>query len=348
MAPEDNEPVLDWPLPVGEPGREVWYSLVSPTDDSVAFWYRYTLLSTEGGRQEGRLWAALTDREDPDRSVFVTRSVPFEQVRARGTPSFSLTIDDDELTSASAVGSIPLDADGDGEDADHGDPGHEGGEVSWDLSYDPDPYSFTPLRSERLTNALAKTVGTGKHWSANEAVRMDGEVTVGDRTIEFEDAPGHQGHTLGSSPPDSWTWIQCNDFEDRSVVLEALDIEGTLSICLRRDGEVHALNRLKHVVGPKSNTTEHDEPGFWRFSGSGEGVDLRVTVRAPEDVKWQTVSYMAPDESLRYNAHCSLADVTLTYTLDGDAPVTLESSAGRAEWVGAEPPLPDREYPPEW
>jgi hypothetical protein len=40
--------------------------------------------------------------------------------------------------------------------------------------------------------------------------------------------------------------------------------------------------------------------------------------------------------------------VTLTYTLDGDAPVTLESSAGRAEWVGAEPPLPDREYPPEW
>jgi hypothetical protein len=177
---------------------------------------------------------------------------------------------------------------------------------------------------------------------------MDGEVTVGDRTVDFEDAPGHQGHTLGSAPPDSWTWIQCNDFADRSVVLEALDIEGTLSLCLRRDGEVHALNRLKHVVGPTSNRTEHDEPGLWRFSGSGEGVDLRVTVRAPEDVKWQTVSYMAPDETLRYNAHCSLADVTLTYTVGGEEPVTLESSAGRAEWVGAEAPLPDAEYPPEW
>lgn len=339
MAPEDNDPVLDWPLPTGEPGREVWYSLVSPTDASVAFWYRYTLLSTEGGRREGRLWAALTDREAPDRSTFVTRSVPFDAVEARGGP-FSLSIDDAELTSSSAVGAIPLedeDANGDG-----------GGEVAWDLSYDPDPYSFTPLRSERLTDFLARTVGTGKHWSANEGVRMDGEVTVGDRTIEFEDAPGHQGHTLGSSPPDSWTWIQCNGFDDRSVVLEALDIEGTLSLCLRRDGEIHALNRLEHVVGPKSNRTEHDEPGLWRFAGSGEGVDIRVTVRAPEDVKWQTVSYMAPDESLRYNAHCSLADVTLTYTVEGAEPVTLESSAGRAEWVGAEPPLPDADYPPEW
>ncbi|PSQ00186.1 hypothetical protein BRC89_02330 [Halobacteriales archaeon QS_4_70_19] len=332
MAPEDNDPVLDWPLAVGEPGREVWYSLVSPIDGSVAFWYRYTLLSTTGGRQEGRLWAALTDREDPDRSTFVTRSVPFADVRPQGGP-FSLTIDDAELTSSSAVGSIPAD---------------DGDDVAWDLSYDPDPYSFTPLRSQRLTDVLAKTVGTGKHWSANEAVRMNGEVTVGDRTIEFDDAPGHQGHTLGSSPPDSWTWIQCNDFADRSVVLETLDIEGTLSICLRRDGEVHALNRLKHVVGPKSNATEHDEPGLWRFSGSGEGVDLRVTVRAPEEVKWQTVSYMAPDESLRYNAHCSLADVTLTYTVEGEEPVTLESSAGRAEWVGAEPPLAGEEYPPEW
>jgi hypothetical protein len=57
---------------------------------------------------------------------------------------------------------------------------------------------------------------------------------------------------------------------------------------------------------------------------------------------------MAPDELLRYNAHCSLADVTLTYTVDGGDPVTLESSAGRAEWVGAEPPLPGYDYPPEW
>jgi hypothetical protein len=333
MAPEDNDPVLDWPLPVGEPGREVWYSLVSPTDGSVAFWYRYTLLSTEGGRQGGRLWAALTDRENPDRSTFITRSVPFDGVRARGAP-FSLTIDDAELTSSSAVGSIPLAGDG--------------GEVAWDLSYDPDPYSFTPLRSELLTDLLSTVAGTGKHWSANEGVRMDGEVTVGDRVIDFEDAPGHQGHTLGSSPPDSWTWIQCNEFTDRSVVLEALDIDGTLSICLRRDGEVHALNQLKHVVGPKSNRTAHDEPGLWRFSGGGEGVDIQVTVRAPEEVKWQTVSYMAPDETLRYNAHCSLADVTLTYTLANEEPVTLESSAGRAEWVGTEPPLPDRDYPPEW
>ena len=52
---DDNPPVLGWPLDPGERGREVWYGLVGSRDGSVAFWYRYTLLSTVDGRREGRL-----------------------------------------------------------------------------------------------------------------------------------------------------------------------------------------------------------------------------------------------------------------------------------------------------
>jgi hypothetical protein len=75
-------------------------------------------------------------------------------------------------------------------------------------------------------------------------------------------------------------------------------------------------------------------------------VELTATVRAdPEG--WQTVAYCAPDETLRYNAHCSVSDVTLTYRLDGADPVTVESPAGRAEWVGSDPPI-SGEYRPSW
>ena len=328
MYPDPNDPVVEWPLDVGERGREVWYSLVSPPDSSVAFWYRYTLLSTERGRQEGRLWAALTDRDAPERSTFVSQAFSMDDVRARSNP-FELAIGDAVLTSSSATGSI--------------------GDVSWNLEYEPDTFAFTPLRSEKLTDLLSKTIGTGKHWSRNESVFMTGEVTVGDRTVELEDSPGHQGHTLSSNPPDEWTWVQCNDFaEDDSAVLEALRLDDKLSLCFRIDGNVYPLNRLKHVIpqSPSANRVDHDEPGHWRFRGAGEGVELQVTVES-DPSHWQRVAYMVPDDTLRYNAHCSISDVTLTYAVDGGPATTLTSDAGRAEWVNTTPPV-DGEYRPTW
>jgi len=307
----------------------VWYSLVSPPGTDVAFWYRYTLLSTESGHQEGRLWAALTDRADPAASTFVTEAVGLDDVRTGAAP-FELTIDDSVLTSRSATGSL------------------EG--LSWDLSYDPDTFAFTPLRSQALTSVLAKTIGTGKHWSRNESVAMSGEVTIGDRTIDLTDAPGHQGHTVsGLSPPAEWTWVQCNDFaEDPSAVLEALRLDDKLSLCLRLGGEVYPLNRLQHVhpASPWANVVEHDEVGTWRFRGAGEGVQFEVTVDAPAEC-WQRVAYRVPDDSVRYNAHCSLSTVTLTYQRDGEESTTLTSDAGRAEWVSTDPPLPGG-YRPDW
>jgi len=329
MYPDPNDPVEEWPLAAGEPGREVWYSLVSPTDASLAFWYRYTLLSTEAGYQEGRLWAALTDREEPDSSTFVSAAVPFEEVWPDGDP-FELTVGEGTLTSSSATGAVE--------------------DVSWDLEYEPDSYAFTPLRSERLTDLLSLVLGTGKHWSRNQSVYMSGEISVGDRTIELDDAPGHQGHTVSATnPPEEWTWVQCNDFaEDDSAVLEALRLDDKLSLCFRVDGEVYPLNRVKDVVpfSPSANGIDHDEVGHWRFRGEGEGIELQATVEAPPD-HWQTVSYMVPDDTLRYNAHCSLSNLTVTYSTDGGPVRTVTSDTARAEWVSEEPPI-DGDYEPKW
>lgn len=320
---DPNVAVYDWPVSAGEPAREVWYGLAGPADGSAAFWYRYTLLSTEGGRQEARLWAALTDTEGV--STFRSRSFSLSGAALDDGP-FRYGLPVGELTSGSAHGELD--------------------DVTWDLSYDPDDYAFTPLRSQRLTDLLYRFAGTGKHWSRNEAVRVDGEVSVGDRTLTFEDAPGHQGHTLGASPPPRWTWLQCNGFDDPSLSLECLDLDGTLSICLRRDGVVHELNRLHHVLGPRSNRTERLEPGRWRFSGAGDGVELTAEVVADPD-HWQRVAYMTPDDTLRYNAHCSVSEVRLTYQVEGRAENRATSKAGRAEWVDTAKPVPG-DYQPAW
>lgn len=328
---DDNDPALEWPPARGDPGREVWYGLVGTRDGSAAVWYRYTLLSTTGGHQEGRLWAALTDRAG-DHSTFVSEGYRFADVWPRTDP-FRLRVGDAELASQSARGAIG---------------GDDTPRVAWDLEYEPDTYTFTPLRSGLLTDALAALLGTGKHWSRNQSVAVSGSVSVGDHTVEFDDAPGHQGHTLGSSPPETWTWLHCNAFDGaEDVALEALNLGGTLSVCLRRDGDVHALNRVKHVVGPRANHTEHDAVGDWRFRAAGEGVELDASVQVPGTDLWQRVAYCAPDETRRYNAHCSLANVALTYRTHRGDTRTLESDAGRAEWVDTEPPVAGV-YRPDW
>ncbi len=329
MGPDPNEPALEWPLARGEQGREVWYSLVSPRDGSTAFWYRYTLLSTSDGHQEGRVWAAFTDRDNPSASTFISAAAGLDEVEISSTP-FEVTITDSTLTSSSATGRVD--------------------DISWTVEYQPDIYTFTPLRSETLTNVLSRTLGTGKHWSRNESVFMNGEVTIGDRSIDLTDAPGHQGHTVSyASPPDEWTWVQCNDFDEaKTAVLEALRLDNTLSICFRVNGDVYPLNRLKHVIpySPSANQIDYDEPGHWRFHGAGDGIELEVTVEADSD-HWQTVTYMTPDDTIRYNAHCSLSDIIVTYSIDDGESRTIRSDAARAEWVSTDPPV-EGDYAPEW
>lgn len=329
-ADEANAPHLGWHLGAGERGREVWYSLVTDTDRGLALWYRYTLLSTEGGHSEARLWAGLTGT---GRDFFETRRYPVEEA-AFETP-FSLSFGGAHLTSSSTQGAFETDA----------------GEVSWRFEYEPDDTVFTPLRSESLTD-IAEHLGSGRHWSANQSVRMDGRLEVGDETYDFEDAPGHQGHTVGRSAPDRWSWLQCNSFEDEDsdACVEALNVEDRTSLCLRHDGETHALNRLKDVAGPTANETTENIPGKWKIRAKGDGVKLHARVEAGED--WKKAAYLSPDDTPRYVAHSSLASVRVTYRVkDGfgwSERRTLESDSARVEWGDTSPPLGKREeYTPQ-
>jgi len=329
---EGNETHFDWPLDEGEPGREVWYSLVTHQERDVAFWYRYTLLSTEKGYQEARTWAGLTDAENEE-GFFMSRSFDLSEVTIEDP--FRLAFDESELTYEGAKGSLETDT----------------ADVLWEFGYEPDDVVFTPLRSEKLTDFAEKFLGSGRHWSANESVYMDGTLEVDGRTYDFEGAPGHQGHTVGASAPDGWSWINCNTFEGSDAVLEVLNVEGKASLCFRRDGGVHMLNRLKHVVGPKANETVVNEPGNWTLRAKGEGVKLEATVTVEDESKWRKAAYLTPDDTSRFVAHSSLTPIEVKYRVkqgggwSGER--TLESDSARAEWSDKSPPVGERsEYSP--
>lgn len=331
-----NDPHFDWPLDPGERGREVWYSLVSHPTKRLAFWYRFTLLSTDAGHQEARVWSALTDPENG--GFFQTRRYPLDEIDS--SSPLSLRVGANELTSSSAEGHLqPPPGERDGGQEWHED---SRSEISWEFVYDPDTVTFTPLRSKWVTDFAVKFLGSGRHWSFNESIRMDGTLEFGDREIAFEDAPGHQGHTVGTTAPERWSWLHCNTF-DEDVVIEALDVEGKLSICFRRGDETYFLNRLKQVLW--TNRTKSNEPGAWRFGGSAGDLDLDVIVHA-EPETWKYAAYLTPDDTSRYVSHSSLATVEVRYELDGESH-TISSDAARAEWAGTEPPVSGNYRPGE-
>lgn len=333
-ATRANEAVYDWPVSVSGPAREVWYALVTHQVRPLALWIRYTLDSTTDGERTARLWAAVTDRDGAATVGVRTRTVDIESVTHERAP-FRLRFDEEtRLQTDAATGSMPA-ASAD-EQA-----------VAWDLSLVPDPAPFTPIRSEFLTRAAESLLGTGRHWSANQTTRVTGTVTVGEETVSFDDAPAHQGHTVGRDIATNWQWLHCNSFPDTDLILEALRTRGRTSICLRRGrtGERYRLNRLHHVVGPLANETTQVAPGTWRFRGRGDGIELHARVEADTD-HWQRASYRAPDGSLRYVAHCSLSAVELSYRVAGSQGWrTVESDRARAEWASEMPPV-DGSYPP--
>lgn len=305
-----NAKASRWPA---SPTREVWYGYVG--DELRVLWYQYVLLSTENTR-EARVWAGYNERNGP--SKFVSQGFGTGAVTTTHCP-FSLDIAGNEVTDRSASGSP--------------------GDIGWDLTWSEDDVTFTPLRSRWLTGAVDRVTGTGRHASVNGAVRVDGTVTVDDEEIEFTNAAGNQGHSVGA-PSTDWRWMQCGTFPDPTVSIEAISIGGRLSICFRHDGQVCLLNRVQHLVGPWANVTEYDRPGHWSFRAAGDGVRLSAMVRADPE-QWQRVRYRTPGGK-HYNAHCPLSTVRLKYAYD-DQTRTIESSGGRAEWVGTEPPI-DGEY----
>jgi len=333
MGKSKNTAVLDWPLGKGRPGREVWYGFATVPERRLALWYRYTLLSTTDGHQEARCWVGVTDGQG-DHSAFGTRSLALHSVDLLRAP-FGL-----DIGSANGIRN----------DAVFGAIETERGKVEWDLHHDPDTLTFTPLRSRTVTDLASRFLGTGKHWSENQSIEVSGTVCIGDEEIELDGAPGHQGHTVGRSSPKRWQWVHCNDFGVDGLAIEALNLGGKLSICLRTPDGPYLLNKLGDVAGPWANETLEVSPGVWEFKATGSRAQLQCRLEA-DPSHWQYVAYKCPDGTTRYNAHCSLTRLLLrsrTWENGWTEWPDAKSKTARAEWVDVTPPVAGEYAPTDW
>lgn len=332
MELEPNRPVYDWPLAAGEPGNEVWFLFFTSPDGATSFWYHVELCST-GETHVGRAWAAIMDRTEGE-LAFNTTPVDVDAVSLAGNP-FSLAVGDHRLTSRSLEGHVAGDRD-----------------VSWNLEWEPDTYAFRPLRSRFISNLLSNTIGTGKYWSRNSSIAIDGTVTVGDRTLDLAGAPGSQGHIMSPREPMDLTWVHCNDFDTAGaraddVVFEALQFDRFLTCYLRLDGDVYEFNRVANVlpVGPRANSVEHNEVGEWRLRADSGGMRLRATVDAPGD-RWHRAIQYPPAGEPQYVAHCPFASLQVSYAVEDDW-AQVGSQTARVEWHRETPPV-EGNFTPEW
>lgn len=317
-----NEPFFEWPS-VDGPAREVWYAVVAHPEEPLAFWWRYTIVQTSTD-SEVRVWAAVSDGRPDGDSVFVTEAFDLDALDLESHP-FRLTVGADARLA---------------DDESRGRVGGSETTIAWAFDYEHDSLTFTPIRDESVMRTAAEQLGTGCHWSANQSIEVDGTLTIGDEEYTFSDAAGHQGHTAGTSAPDRWVWAHCNTFE-ADISLEALRVNDRLtSVCLRLPEQNVLINRQETVFGEGGVTTvtESATAGTWAFRGETEDTGFDVRFDAERDL--QCVSYLTPDESLRYNTHCSLADVELH--VDGDR---YRADGARIEWVQKSPPR-SGSYPP--
>ncbi len=330
-----NAPDLAWPLASGTPGIEVWYALAGPADGSFAFWFRYTLLSTQSGHQEARLWAAATLRDAPERSFLVTRRFPLATAKLSDAP-FRLTIKEGgALWNEGASGRV----------------GSPEGLVEWSFEWVPDEVVWTPVGSPAVTAVASRLFGTSRHRSVQESIRVTGTLSLGERQIRWDGVPGHQGHTSGRRLVGRWAWLQCNAFPDPTVSVEVLSVANLCSLCLRAGGRTWHLNRMPHLVGPRANTAEQSL-GHFVARGRDRDVELEVAAHVDDPACWQRAVYLSPDDTKRFNAHCSLTRVDLRWRVRegrGFGPwQEASSSAGRAEWVASEPLLEGRYFPDDF
>lgn len=278
---------------------EVWYSTINHPETGIGVWLRYTVTApaeeTESPYCE--LWGFVFD--PAGKSSFASkRTFGIDHLGvANGRDDGALVrIGDAWLSETHLDGSLSKDDT----------------TLTWSLDFEPATRCFQHL-PEQLRGRIEKRVSTV--CSPNMAVPFSGVVTVGDRKLEFDKAPGSQSHRWGARHSLGWTWAHCSTWDDGEAVFEGLSAQAALGpvtaprstfVFLRLDGEDIAFNELKWALRAKS---AYDLP-IWAFNAHTDKWKIYGTATASPDRMVQ-VTYRDPDGSERYCANSEISDLTI-------------------------------------
>lgn len=207
--------------------------------------------------------------------------------------------------------------------------------AAWELEFESVDEAFHHLPYDFLYRApLPKT----KFLSPYPNARYNGSVTIAGEALDADAWPGMIGHNWGAEHAERWTWIQANDFGERSAWFDAA--LGKIKVgrwttpwvgnaMLHLDGEAHRLGGFDRL----RSTKIEDEPTACAFEMAGKGIKVtgRVSSAARNFVGWVYADPVGPEHN---TLNCSISDLELTVERRGREPVRLECAGAAAYEIG--------------
>ena len=305
-------------VPAGAGHYESFFLKGGKPSEGLAFWIRHTVHKRPGDRAVGSIWFTFFDAS-ADGPVASKRTFPPDEL---GTgPDHYIHVGESRFEPGRAVGSARSDQ----------------LDASWELELDSpeEPYHHLP-REWMYRARLPRT----KLLSPYPSARYRGRLTVGGRQVEVDGWPGTVGHNWGAQHAERWIWMHGAELDGGGepawldaalgrIKLGPVTTPWVGNARLWLDGRRLTLGGPGRVRG----TTVTESPSRCEFVLPGDGVTVRGEVGSERKnfVGWV---YSDPDGSEHNTVNCSIADMTLVVTRDGQPDLRLTGSACAAYELG--------------
>ena len=209
-------------------------------------------------------------------------------------------------------------------------------DASWELSFGSEQEPFFHLARDWMYRA---PIPRTKLLSPYPAARFNGVVRAGEREVAVDGWRGMIGHNWGAQHAERWIWLHGTGFDgaedawlDAAIGRIKLGLVTTPWIAnamLYVDGERYRLGGPEKARATKVTET----PGRCDFLLPGGDVTVsgRVESERKNFVGWV---YADPDGPDHNTVNCSIADMTLTLSRDGQPDRELRLRGGAAYELG--------------
>jgi hypothetical protein len=291
---------------------ESFYMRAAHPSEPLGIWIRYTVHKRPGEDPKGSLWFTLFDG-NADAPLATKLTVPGPQA---GGEAF-IEIDESTFGEGFVKGSA--------------------NDVSWHLTYDGVEPPLLHLPREWMYRAK---VPRTKTLSPHPAALFSGTATVAGRVIELDRWPGMVGHNWGAEHAERWVWMHGIGFEGKGTDTWIDAAAGRIKLgpvtspwigngAISIDGQRYALGGLERMRSTKvSEHTDHCD-----FLLPGDGIEVRGRVGSDRKnfVGWVYADPAGPEHN---TINCSIADMELTVSRDGEADQVLRTHAGASYELG--------------
>ena len=302
-------------VPAGKGHYESFYLKACHPTEPVGIWIRHTVHKNSNQGANGSVWFTLFDASaDGPQASKVTLPGP------RVDEGAYIVIGETRFEPGRAVGSART----------------EQLDASWELSFASEQEALFHLPKDWMYTA---PVPRTKLLSPYPDARFDGQVKAGDRVIDVAGWRGMVGHNWGAQHAERWIWMHGADFEGEAeawfdgalgrIKLGPVTTPWIANGTLYLDGERHRLGG----PGAVRRTKVSERPTHCDFQLPGQDLTLsgRVESEAKNFVGWV---YADPDGHDHNTVNCSVADMSLTVSRQGQADRELRVRGGAAYELG--------------